>query len=228
MRLFCNFIDMGDSLPHERIFDYLERFKDDKTYQFYNELNRLFTVRDLADLKEYFLDMYNSISEDNEYFVNKDFEIFCKELVSYYNQIISFIDEHLANISEDFKTEEIYEMKNLISIYDDFCDYVDEELKRYYTYRKNNLLIDKYCEEEKGKNVPYKIALLDEIGIFKLILNPKFKGVNDTQIYKIIEFLTGGSFSNVKKYYNSLYGNYAGDINITDKHKEKAREIYFK
>ena len=59
-------------------------------------------------------------------------------------------------------------MKNLISIYDDFCDYVDEELKRYYTYRKNNLLIDKYCEEEKGKNVPYKIALLDEIGIFKL------------------------------------------------------------
>ncbi len=82
-----------------------------------------------------------------------------------------------------------------------------------------------YKEKENGDNVPYKLALLDELGVITN-LNRQFP--NKSDIYRILQFLTGGNIDNVKKYYNSIYGNYSGANQITEKHRDKAKELYYK
>lgn len=82
-----------------------------------------------------------------------------------------------------------------------------------------------YTEKERGVNVPYKIALLDEMGVIER-LNQQFP--NKSDIHRMLKFLTGGNLDNVKDYYNSIYGNYSGSNQITDRHREKAKQIYYK
>lgn len=85
--------------------------------------------------------------------------------------------------------------------------------------------IEPYKEKEKGVNIPYKLALLDELGFIK---NLNIQYTNKSDIYRILQFLTGGNIDNVKDYYNSIYGNYSGSNQITVKHREKAQELYYK
>ncbi len=85
--------------------------------------------------------------------------------------------------------------------------------------------IDNHNPKERGQNVPYKLAMLDEMGVIKQ-LNTKY--TNKTDIYKILQFITGGNIDNVEDYYNSVYGNYSGNNQITEKHRAKAKDIYFK
>lgn len=85
--------------------------------------------------------------------------------------------------------------------------------------------IEPYKEKEKGLNIPYKLALLDELGVIK---NLNIQYTNKSDIYRILQFLTGGNIDNVKDYYNSIYGNYSGSNQITVKHREKAQELYYK
>lgn len=82
-----------------------------------------------------------------------------------------------------------------------------------------------YKEREKGVNVPYKLALLDELEFIKR-LNRQYP--NKSDIYRILQFLTGGNIDNIKDYYNSMYGNYSGSNQITHKHREKAKDLYYK
>lgn len=89
----------------------------------------------------------------------------------------------------------------------------------------NNPEPEPYKERENGDNVPYKLALLDEMGVIAN-LNRQFP--NKSDIYRILQFLTGGNIDNVKKYYNSIYGNYSGANQITEKHRGKAKELYYK
>lgn len=82
-----------------------------------------------------------------------------------------------------------------------------------------------FNEKEKGFNVPYKIAMLDEMGILK---NLKIQYPNETDIIKILHYLVGGNIDNVKKYFNSIYGNYSGSLQITPKHREHSKQTYYK
>jgi len=80
-------------------------------------------------------------------------------------------------------------------------------------------------EKEKGQNVPYKIAMLEKLGVLEH-LNSRYP--NETDRIKVIHYLTGGNEDNVKKYYQSIFGNYSGTLQIAEKHREHANKIYFK
>ena len=36
------------------------------------------------------------------------------------------------------------------------------------------------------------------------------------------------NIDNIKDYYNSMYGNYSGSNQITHKHREKVKDLYYK
>jgi len=76
------------------------------------------------------------------------------------------------------------------------------------------------AEVGKGKNIPYKLALLRELGIMDT-LNAKYDN-NQEQLYRILEYLTGGD---AKKYYLSMYGdNYNGNDRVTSYHTADLRK----
>ena len=75
-------------------------------------------------------------------------------------------------------------------------------------------------ETGKGKNIPYKLELLKQLGIMDN-LNSKYDN-NKEQLYRILDFLTGG---NSKNYYLSMYGdNYNGKDKVTPFHTAYLRK----
>ena len=85
--------------------------------------------------------------------------------------------------------------------------------------------LEPYNGKERGSNVPYKIAMLDEMEVIKN-LNRRYP--NKTDVIKIIHYLVGGNLDNVRDYYNSIYGNYSGTKQVTAKHRDHAKGIYYK
>ena len=77
-----------------------------------------------------------------------------------------------------------------------------------------------YVKETGRKNIPYKLALLRELGILDR-LNIQYSD-NKEQLYRILDYLTGG---NTKGYYLSMYGeNYKGKDRITQAHNADLRQ----
>lgn len=85
--------------------------------------------------------------------------------------------------------------------------------------------VEPYNEKERGSNVPYKIAMLDEMGVIKNLTD---RYPNKTDVIKILHYLVGGNLDNVKDYYNSLYGNYSGTTQVAIKHRKHAKKVYYK
>lgn len=85
---------------------------------------------------------------------------------------------------------------------------------------------EQYNTKERGHNIPYKIAMLDEIGVIEQ-LNLKY--TNTSEIIKILQFIIGGNIDNIEQYYNSIYGNTnTAKLKVLNTHRAKAKEIYFK
>lgn len=111
------------------------------------------------------------------------------------------------------------------------AEWIDEKIKPIKETAKitNNStleIIEPYQEKERGNNIPYKIAMLDEIGVIKE-LNKKYTNTSD--IIRILQFITGGNIDNIEQYYNSIYGNTnTAKLKVLNTHRAKAKEIYFK
>ena len=79
---------------------------------------------------------------------------------------------------------------------------------------------ENFQKETGTKNIPFKLALLRELGLMD-ILNSKYDN-NKEQLYRILDFLTGG---NSKNYYLSMYGdNYNGKDKVTQSHNAYLRK----
>lgn len=132
---------------------------------------------------------------------------------------LSVVLDHLQYRNFTFSVLKIYE----------FLQNKSKTLKRIEVLEVNKSaelpITEPYKEKERGVNVPYKLALLDELGFIKG-LNLQYP--NKSDIYRILQFLTGGNIDNVTDYYNSIYGNYSGSNQITDKHREKVKDLYYK
>ena len=185
-------------------------------FQFYERINYDYQIYSYNDLADIFLEIFNDIKKNEKYFYSKSFEDYCNGLISYYETI----NEKIISC----KSEEITQINELLQTYDELIEYVKKELQRYYTYTKGHIL-EPFNEKEKGVNVPFKIAMLDELNILGML---KSKYQNKTDIYRIIQFIVGGNIDNIKDYYNSIYGNYSGNNQIDPDHRAKAKEIYFK
>lgn len=75
--------------------------------------------------------------------------------------------------------------------------------------------VEPYVRETgRGKNIPYKLALMNELGILKTLRIQYSE--NEEQLYRILDYLTGG---NTKGYYLSMFGNdYNGNNKVTRAH----------
>lgn len=82
-----------------------------------------------------------------------------------------------------------------------------------------------YNEKERGENIPYKIAMMDERGEIERL---RMRYPSETDVINNIHYLVGGNRDNVKKYYQSIYGGYSGSKQITEKHRTHARSVYYK
>ncbi len=96
------------------------------------------------------------------------------------------------------------------------------EMSRLYTLKPESSedAAEPYQKETGKRNIPYKLALLREEGILDN-LNVKYDN-NKEQLYRILDFLTGG---NSKNYYLSMYGDdYNGKDKITRAHTAYLRK----
>lgn len=103
------------------------------------------------------------------------------------------------------------------------------EVKRELIKRGKNATTQpetkEYNQKEKGENIPYKIAMLNELGLLEN-LNKRYPTESDR--IRIIQYITGGNIDNVKKYYQSLFGSHTGNMQVTEKHKDHARNLTYK
>ena len=211
---------MSFNLPYITILDYIE--DDNLDFIFFEKINYEYKIDSQRDLDDVFLDIFNHIKKQEEYFYNKTFEDYCNGLIFYYQ----FIEERIKNCGSSLVIEmgiSLTDINDVLSTYTDCAEYVKGELQRYYTYTRAHIL-DPFDEKEKGVNVPYKIAMLDELNVLGM-LKGRYKKAD---IYRILQFIVGGHIDNVKDYYNSIYGNYSGNNQIDPDHRKKAKDICFK
>lgn len=150
--------------------------------------------------------------------------------------------EKLTNFHPDFKNidwgkrvNDLIKLNGLLLDYKNKISHYRTELlvinlildKEIEQDKKNDYsrIIEPYNKKEKGENVPYKIAMLDEMGILKTL---KSRYPIEADIIRITHYLVGGNIDNVKKYYNSIHGSYSGGNQITTKHREHSKQTYYK
>ena len=211
---------MSFNLPYTAILDSIE--DDNSDFNFFEKINYEFEIYSHGDLEEVFLDIFNHIKKHENFFYSKTFEDYCNGLIFYYQ----FIGEKIKSRGSSLVIEmgvSLSDVNEVLYTYTDFTEYVKGELQRYYTYKRAHIL-DPFDEKEKGVNVPYKIAMLDELNVLGM-LKGRYKNAD---IYRIIQFIVGGNIDNVKDYYNSIYGNYSGNNQIDPDHRTKAKDICFK
>lgn len=155
-----------------------------------HEFNKNVFSADLLQLKKGTFPLYTD--EYNHYIDSKEFEIL---------DIVNFIDTEIYN-----------EKINLLRF---------QGVKTDTPEQPETPEIEPYSKEiGKGKNIPYKLALLRDLGLLD-ILNKKYSN-NSEQLYRILDYLTGG---NSKNYYLSMYGSdYNGKDKVTHSHTAHLRE----
>lgn len=153
----------------------------------------------------------DSLISNIEFSINKSFfkiklETLKEETLINYNDEIDFMQSELIGIMYFFETLIETEKTNLLR----------------FSNNSNQIqpVIEKYQNETGSKNIPYKLALLRELGLMD-ILNRKYDN-NKEQLYRILNFLTGG---NSKNYYLSMYGDdYNGKDKVTQSHNVYLRK----
>lgn len=151
------------------------------------------------------------------------------DLVEEFNTIGSHhteVTEYAAAYKENLDREQkIFEKTKVIMQILDFINLKIEIAKNDVVAPKrttSELVIpepEPYEKETGRKNIPYKLALLRELGILDR-LNIQFSE-NKEQLYRILDYLTGG---NTKGYYLSMYGeDYKGKDRVTQAHNADLR-----
>lgn len=191
---FCKIEGITECMNENLINDLLEQFPE--YYPDYkkgdSKKDYLLKVR-LGIVK--FDSNQNDVDEERESLNDKILNIYLKDL------FLSNLDE-----IENFIVSKLLEIKNLSEIKPQNIDFPETE--PYQT------------ETGKGKNIPYKLELLKQLGIMDN-LNSKYDN-NKEQLYRILDFLTGG---NSKNYYLSMYGDdYNGKDKVTSFHTAYLRK----
>lgn len=171
--------------------------------------------------------LYRRLDENAEFIVNgkrqSEPEDYLSDFKHWFSfsvsdiEILEYIREFIIN-EEFVKIRFAQYRKN-----EDIISFLHEKLDD----EKNNLLRfqtppppEPYEKETGRKNIPYKLALLRELGILDR-LNIQFSD-NKEQLYRILDYLTGG---NTKGYYLSIYGeNYQGKDRVTQAHNADLRQ----
>lgn len=173
----------------------------------------------------------NEIQDSISFLLIEDIDILISNIKFKINQDLfilklkSLKEQNLIN-NED----ELYKMQGeligITSFLDDLIETEKINLLRFSSSQNSNtntsqqIEIEPYTKEEGKKNIPYKLALLRELGLMD-ILNTRYDN-NKEQLYRILEFLTGG---NAKSYYLSMYGdNYNGKDRVTKSHTAYLRK----
>ncbi len=123
----------------------------------------------------------------------------------YHDALEKFLATNKDNTELDF-------IRNNLDFYEPFCEQIknetdisDNERAKYLNYRnyfrdKEKTLTDKssiivQSNEENEPTIPYKIALLSELGFFEL---EKIKKISKENQYKVIQKLIGGTPRTIK------------------------------
>lgn len=197
---------MNDKLNDYRNF--LTNYKNE-----FDNLGMSFTREEIIDYWE----KCNFRTKNNRYTIIDDRHKYLKEFY-----IPSPFDDKI--ILDETK------IKNFNYAVTKICNFINEivaKLKpvKNKTEIENNSETETFSTKEKGVNVPHKIAMLEFLGVLET-LNKRYP--NETDRINIIHFLVGGNIDNVKKYYLSIYGKYFGSLQITQKHREHAKKLYYK
>lgn len=187
--------------------------------------------------------LYGTLEQFRErYLIDFAEQTECKSLLSYlinrkqsYDALWELMRKDLDTLlsqtirDDEFKDKYI-KLSNLKDNNDRINDFINIEIAKqraiiYDRANANNSQQTEKTEQEetpepyqketgRGKNIPYKLALLKELKILDT-LNIQYSHDKE-QLYRILEYLTGG---NAKNYYLSMYGDdYNGKDRVTHAH----------
>lgn len=231
------------------LIDYLIEYYTEniqkETFKLINNLNKSLKYLISVEEKKQFIEneiKINLESEHLELFKRLKFSINNNEIIIDRNWLLDVLEEYpniginltfLSNPKIAYGDHYHYiEISDENQLYEDLQNAMPDLINKISSFIyvdfliTNNMITDdkQVVEADDSKkiklNIPFKIALLDELGVIKNLKNY----VSDEAKYKVIHAIVGGNYDNVKDYCKSLKGEKSA-LTITQNNKDKAKEF---